>query len=225
MGRCFVIAVDESKAQTLKIIDYQNKKAAGHHSPVEEQQATTFLQTCVRCLQPYEVINPYADKVKLPEEAHKLRRLNELYQSYVKQITLLHQYRRKRNDHNQLVTEKEDLQQAAQIMFESIVLKVDELDGGLRHFYERLKAYVKSKGDGHENYTFMQREIRQSLHISRSLVQRYLYQLQRLEYIHPISGHKNRGFYYKIDYWDDIGKLKARVKRHLQGQLDQLDLL
>jgi hypothetical protein len=40
------------------------------------------------------VVNPFAHKIKLPEEAHKIRRLNQLYQAFVKQITLLHQYQR-----------------------------------------------------------------------------------------------------------------------------------
>jgi hypothetical protein len=91
------------------------------------------------------VINPYADKVNLPEEAHKIRRLNGLYQSFVKQITLLHQYQRKQDAQGRLISEKEDLQAAAEIMFESIVLKVDELDGSLRQFYERLRP-CKTKG-------------------------------------------------------------------------------
>lgn len=89
MNRCFLIAVDESKDQTQKIMDYQNQKAAGRIDNDEEKKLTSFLQNCVRILKPYQVVNPYADKVKLPEEAHKLRRLNDLYQSYVKQVTLI----------------------------------------------------------------------------------------------------------------------------------------
>ena len=35
-------------------------------------------------------------------------------------------------------------------MFESIILKVDELDGALRSFYEKLKSYVKKRGNKYE---------------------------------------------------------------------------
>jgi DNA primase len=75
----------------------------------------------------------------------------------VKQITLMNQYRRKKverseilteapgNKREVLITEKEDLQVAAEIMFDSIVLKIDELDGSLRLFYEKLKEYVKGQ--------------------------------------------------------------------------------
>ncbi|MEO5979695.1 MAG: toprim domain-containing protein [Chryseolinea sp.] len=92
MSRCFLIAVDESQEQTIKIIQYQNKKSAGQIDEKREVQITEFLQHCIRLLKPCNVINPYADKVNLPSEAHKIRRLNGLYQAFVKQITLLHQY-------------------------------------------------------------------------------------------------------------------------------------
>lgn len=226
MSRCFLIAVDESHEQTIKIIQYQNKKSAGQVDEKREQQITEFLQHCIRLLKPYQVINPYADKVHLPEEAHKIRRLNGLYQAFVKQITLLHQYQRKTDAQGRLISEKEDLQIAAEIMFESIVLKVDELDGSLRQFYERLKTYVKTKGNGHhETYEFSQREIRHALHVSKTQLHRYLQDLMALEYIRQSGGFANRGFNYKVLYWDNVSAIRAKVKRHLEGQLDQLELI
>lgn len=182
LSRCFIIAVDESLEQSRKVIGYQNQKAAGQIDHQKEQQYTQFIQYLVRMLKPYEVINPYADKVHLPEEAHKIRRLNGLYQGFVKAITLLHQYQRRKDGQGRLISQKEDLQVAAQIMFESILLKVDELDGSLRQFYEQLKAYIKSKGNDH--YEFGQREVRQTLHVSKSQLQRYLHDLQEPR-VHP----------------------------------------
>jgi DNA primase len=226
MSRCFLIAVDESHEQTIKIIQYQNKKSAGQIDEKREQQITEFLQHCIRLVKPYGVINPYADKVHLPEEAHKIRRLNGLYQAFVKQITLLHQYQRRTDAQGRLISEKEDLQVAAEIMFESIVLKVDELDGSLRQFYERLKTYVKTKGNGHhDTYEFSQREIRHALHVSKTQLHRYLQDLMALEYIRQTGGFANRGFNYKVLYWDNVSAIRARVKRHLEGQLDQLELI
>lgn len=223
MSRCFLIAVDESHEQTLRIITYQNKKSAGLIDEKREQQITEFLQNCVRTLKPYQVINTWADKVHLPPEAHKIRRLNALYQAFVKQITLLHQYQRRQDNQGRLISEKEDLQIAAEIMFESIVLKVDELDGSMRQFYERLKEHVKTKGNGHhQTYEFNQREIRQALHLSKTQLHRYLHDLIALEYISQAGGHANRGFNYKVLYWDNIQALREKVKTHLQKQIDLL---
>jgi len=222
LSRCFIIAVDESLEQSRKVIQYQNQKAAGQIDQEKEQQCMQFIQYLVRMLKPCDVINPYADKVHLPEEAHKIRRLNSLYQAFVKAITLTHQYQRRKDQHGRLISEKEDLQVAAEIMFESILLKVDELDGSLRQFYEQLKTYVKGKGNDH--YEFSQREIRQTLHISKTQLHRYLHDLVQLEYIKQTGGYANKGFSYKVMYWDNIAALRAKVKRHLQGQLDQLEL-
>ena len=99
----------------------------------------------VRLLSPQQVVNPYAKSIKLPQTAHKIRRLNELYLSLVKQVTLLHQYQRKRDTQGRLISSITDLQLANEIMFESIILKVDELDGSLRQFFERLKTWLKKK--------------------------------------------------------------------------------
>lgn len=226
MSRCFIIAVDESSDQSRKVIHYQNMKASGQVDELKEKQCADFIQTLVALVRPYEVVNPYADKVHLPEEAHKIRRLNGLYQAFVKAITLMHQYQRKRDDRGRLISEKEDLQIAAGIMFESILLKVDELDGSLRQFYERLKTYVKAKaGDHHLTYEFGQREVRQVLHISKSQLHRYLTDLEQLEYIRKSGGYANKGFNFKIIYWDNVSVLRSKVKRYLQGQLDQLELV
>ena len=226
MGRCFLIAVDETAEQTHRIIRFQNHKASGKVNSQAQGQATEFIQHCLRMLKALEVINPYADQVSLPPQAHKIRRLNELYQSFVGQVTLLNQYRRKQDSQGRLISEKEDLQIAADIMFESILLKVDELDGSLRHFYEQLKTYVQSKAPNHaDSYAFTQREVRQALHLSKSSLHRFLRALLQLEYIRPVGGYANKGYQYQISYWDNVAALRSKVKRHLQGQLNQLELI
>ena len=221
MSRCFLIAIDESRLQTSRVIDYQNQRAAGQINKAEENEIRAFLQHCIRCLKPLEVVNPYAGKLQLPPEAHKLRRLNDLYQSFVKQVTLLHQYQRPKDPQGRLITQKEDLEIALDIMFESIVLKVNELDGSLRQFFESLKDYVEAQGN--RNYSFKQREIRQALQLSRAQVQRAFAQLLEMEYLEQTGGYQNRGLIYKIQWWDDAARLRAEIKSYLQAQLAQID--
>lgn len=219
MNRSFILAVDESKEQTLKIIEYQNNRSAGLIEKEKEEQIKAFLKNCTRLLKSYQVINPYANKVHLPLEARSLRRLNDHYQSIIRQITLLNQYQRKKDDKGRLITEKEDLQTACDIMFDSIILKIDELDGPLRSFYENLKKHVKknsAQGD------FTQREIRHALNTSKSSIQRNIDELLRLEYIHLSGGFMNKGLRYKIEYWDDITAMREKIKKHLHDQLSKL---
>lgn len=217
MSRSFLIAVDESKEQTQKIIQYQNRKNAGEIDPQEQQKAIAFIQNMVRNLKHYDIVNPYATKLLLPDKVHKIRRLNEMYQAVIKQVTFLNQYQRKLTNSNQLITEIEDIEQATEILFESIVLKVDELDGSLRQFFERLKKYVKN-----ENQDFILREVRQELNVSKTQVFRYIQSLTELEYIKPIGGYANKGLKYKISYWDNYQKIRAEIKDFLMLQIQKL---
>ncbi|HLO85031.1 MAG TPA: CHC2 zinc finger domain-containing protein [Nostocaceae cyanobacterium] len=217
MSRSFLLAVDESKEQTQRIITYQNKKSAGEISRDDQKKATNFVQQMVRNLKPYEVVNPYATKLLLPEKVHKVRRLNEMYQSVIKQVTLLNQYSRQLNANNELITDIDDIEQATEVLFESIVLKVDELDGSLRQFFERLKKYVKN-----DSSEFILREVRQEFNISKTQLFRYIQTLVELEYLKQIGGFANKGIKYKISYWDNYHKLRAEIKDFLLLQIQQL---
>ena len=218
ISRCFVIAVDEGKEQTLRVINYQNNVAAGIVDKKKEKDIREFLQNCIRLLKPYEVVNPFANRIALPQDAHKIRRLNELYQSLVKQITLLNQYQRKQDEQGRLISTKEDLQTACEIMFESILLKVDELDGSLRQFYEKLKSFVEKQN---KEYEFNRFEIREATGVSKTQQHRYIQQLVNLEYIQQ-NGFANRGFKYKITYWDNMAGTRAKIKDSLFNQLEAL---
>lgn len=217
MSRSFLLAVDESAEQSRRIIDYQNKRYAGEIEPKHQEKAKNQLQQIIRSLKPYEVINPYATRLELPEEVHKIRRLNEMFQSIVKQITIINQQKRRASAGDKLITEIEDLEQATEVLFESIILKVDELDGSLRQFFERLKKHLKA-----QERDFTQREIRQAFNISKSQIHRYLQSLLELEYIRQIGGFANKGLKYKVDYWDDYGRLRLKIKDKLLLQIENL---
>ena len=140
-----------------------------------------------------------------------------MYQAVIKQVTFLNQYQRKLTNNNQLITEIEDIEQATEVLFESIILKVDELDGSLRQFFERLKKHVKS-----ENQEFILREIRQEFNSSKTQIFRYIQTLLELEYIKQVGGFANKGIKYKISYWDNYQKLRAEIKDFLMLQIEQL---
>ncbi len=213
-SRVFVIAIDESEAQTEKVLDYMAKKASKVITSDSEKEAVRQLQNIIHLLKPYEVQNPY--RLQLPKTTKQRRRLTQMLHDYIEQITLLHQYQR-RQENNMLVTELQDLEIAVELMFSSIVLKTDELDGILRQFYENLKKYVESKG---KEYEFTRREIRQKFRISKTQMFRYMTELEELEYIHRSSLGSRNSFKYKISYWDNIEKLRQEIRIHLQQQIE-----
>ncbi len=108
-------------------------------------------------------------------------------------------------------------------MYESIVLKVDELDGSLRQFYEQLKSYLQKQYNGtHKTAEFSLREIRQAIKVSKTQVFRYAGDLTNLEYIKQSGGYQNKGFTYKITYWDNYQSLREKIKNNLDEQVKAL---
>ncbi len=221
MNRSFIIAINESEEQTEKIITYQNQRVAGHINRDEEQKAINFIQKIVRNLKHYEVVNPYATQIQLPNNVKNKRRLNEMFQSIIKQITILHQYQREtislsfgEGRGEALVTEIEDIENAVEILFESILLKIDELDGSLRQFFEKLK---KSFADNH----FNRFEAMEVTGFKKTQLQFYLNDLVRLEYLKQI-GFANKGFKYKISYSDNILRIRKDLKEEFEKQLQEL---
>jgi response regulator of citrate/malate metabolism len=166
-------------------------------------------------------VNPFADKIELPIEAKMLRRLNDQFQNFVSQITILNQYQRKKDDKERLIATIEDIQKAVEIFFSSIIIKVDELDKSTRQFFEKLKGFIKSQPNG-TTYRFTTREIRQELNISKTSAFKYMQTLQELEYIQAVEGSANKGFKYVVSYWDNMEKLKAKIKTEMGTQLEQL---
>jgi DNA primase len=219
LGRCFVITIDESKEQTQKVISYQNQKASGKINASREKETTEFIQNCIRLLKPYEVINLFAEKLQLPEEVHQKRRLNQLFQSIVKQVTLLKQYQRKQDAQGRLIAEKEDVKDAIDILFESILLKMDELDGSVRQFFEWIKQMVEAKKN--KDYEFTRFEAMQATGLKKTQLQHNLNKLVQLEYLKQF-GFMNKGFKYKIAHWDNMQTVRAKLKDFLNNQLDKL---
>jgi len=221
MSRSVVVGVDESQEQTLRIIQEQNRKIAGITNSDSEEQARQLLRNCMRVLRSYEVVNPFADKLMLPLEAKMLRRLNSQFQNFVSQITILHQYQRKTDDKGRLVTTKEDIRKAVDIFFNAIIIKVDELDGSTRQFFERMKMYVRKQPKG-TTHRFMVKDIRQEMNIGTTTAFKYFKILRELEYIQIMEGSENKGLKYVVSHWDDMTKIKAKVRDDLNRQLDEL---
>jgi DNA primase len=221
-SRVFTIAIDESEAQTEKVLEYMAKKASKEITQEQEEKIQIELQNMVYLLKPYQVQNPY--RLELPKNVKHRRRLTQMLHDFIEQVTILYQYQRQvsfpsgRSGGDTLIAQVQDLEIAVDLMFNSIVIKADELDGILRQFYENLKEYVEKKG---KEYEFTQREIRQEFRISKTQTFRYFTELQELEYIHKSNIGSRNTYNFQISYWDNIEKLRAEIRQHLQAQIDQ----
>jgi DNA primase len=215
-SRVFTIAIDESEAQTERVLEYMAKKASKEITAEQETQIQIELQNIVYFLKAYQVQNPY--RLELPKNVKHRRRLTQMLHDFIEQVTILYQYQREKQNETTLITTVQDLEIAVDLMFNSIVIKADELDGILRQFYENLKTYIEKKG---QNYEFTQREIRQEFRISKTQAFRYFTELQELEYIHKSNVGSRNTHNFQISYWDNVEKLRAEIRQHLQAQIDQ----
>ncbi|QMU65849.1 MAG: hypothetical protein GKR88_17230 [Flavobacteriaceae bacterium] len=214
------MAINESEAQTEKVLDYMAKKASKMITDESESKAIQELQNMVHLLEAYPVQNSY--RLHLPKSTQGRRRLTQMLHDFIAQITVLHQYQRKAEQ--VLITALDDVKIAVDLMFESIVLKTDELDGILRQFYERLKESITKKAAKQDKMPveieFTQREIRQEFSISKTQTFRYFTELQELEYIQKSTTKSRNTFVYKIVYLDNQEKLRQEIRENLYNQID-----
>lgn len=218
MSRIIVLSVDESKEQTKRIIAYKNQLYQGKIDRKEQEKTRYFLRDCVRLLQVLEVVNPFAHLVELPENVHKPTRMHDLVMGVINQIVILNQYQRKRTKNNEIIAEKEDIIQGLELMKDSILLKMDELEGKIRTFYEALKKYVEQKAKktqkNREEIKFTRFDIKDHFMLSKAQINRYLTELVFCEYLEK-TGKYGKSTQYKISHWDNFKTLS-------QSQLDTM---
>ncbi len=77
-------------------------------------------------------------------------------------------------------------------------------------------------GGSYQSAEFGLREIRHALKTSKMQLFRYFNDLQQLEYVRQSGGYANRGFTYKICYWDDYSSMRERIKSSLNDQVQKL---
>lgn len=104
ISRCFILHLDESKAQTERIHKYQRflKTKEGIKQKEKIKETVSFHHNIQRLLKQHQVIIPYAEKLSFPTAAASSRRDNQKFLTLIEAITLLYQYQRKRITKNGL---------------------------------------------------------------------------------------------------------------------------
>lgn len=220
-SRSIVLGIDESEEQTRRIIDYQNSKFTGKVDKEVERAIQKDIRNVVRKLKQVPVVNPYADKLRLPFGGSLLRRLNEHLNIFITVVTLLHQYQRPLNAEGKLESTIKDIEIAVELLLDAIILKRDYLDSSTRQFFEELKDYVEEHKQGTESFTFKQRDIREYTGKSAANVKKHLRLLHELEYVRA-SGNANKGFDYEVVYNAGLETIRTEVKETLYEQIQEL---
>jgi DNA primase catalytic core len=222
-NRSLLLYLDNSKAHQEEIMDYQRKASAGKINHKLEADLKAFFKDMQSLLKPIRVINPFAELLKIPQEVFKPLRSNAHYLQFIECVTFYHQHQRTVKTtalgERYIETTLEDIEATNKLLKDVLLAKSDELSGACRTFFEVLKAQLKST----EKVSFYAKELRNSLRINPKTLSRYLYDLQRYNYIKIVGGDKHRrGYEYEVVDPKEYQLLQQNIKSALDKALEQV---
>lgn len=224
-NRSFLLYIDESEEQDVRIMNYQRLISAGKLNEAAQIESIELLKNVQRVLKPIRVINPFAEYLELPKSVFKPRRTNSHYLQFIEAITFYKQYQRtkqydKETGEEYIETTVEDIEEANELITEVLLRKSDTITGACRDYFEKLKRYLFIENQT----TFINAEIRRYLRIKQTTLQRYHKQLLEEGYIKKIKGEKGQTYYYEIIDLAEYTNLKERINKALDTCLTQINL-
>lgn len=215
-NRSFLIHVDESKAQQRKVMDYQNRLAAGIVNLDELSERVNLLQNLQRLLVPIRIINPFQPELELPESVFKPLRTNQHYIQLIKAVTFLHQHQRRtetdKKGREYITTTLQDIKIANELCRESFLRKSDELNGTQRMFFEQLKTFIKSSNKkAGEPETFFSKTIRKEFKMHPQTLKRHLTVLIDYGLVEQLNQSHKTGNEYKVLDWSEYVNLQKTL--------------
>jgi len=222
-NRSFLIYIDESAEQDEQIMSYQRKLAAGKIDLHSQQEMIEFFKDLNRVLKPVQVRNPFAEQLKIPKEVFKPRRTNTHYLAFIEAVTFYHQFQREKQYDQEtgeefIETTLEDIQEANNLMKEVLLRKSDPLTGACRNYFERLKSYLKTKGENQ----YSAREIMREMRIRETTLRRYHQHLELADFITITKDKKYKGYKYELINDGDFKELRHKISTVLDEILAKL---
>lgn len=205
LNRFMIIAIDESREQTLKILirQRQNRSLEGIIARRNNQTEQILHQNVQRLLKPIEIVNPYSSELKFYHTNLIMRRKHLHYLGLIDVVTLLHQYQREIktgkdevSEFNYIEVTPRDIEIANKIAEKVLPSSHDELLPPIRNLHSELIRMEKEKGNG--SVQFNRKEIRDYTGWGDYQIRTYLRQLVDLEYVGIVSGN-GRGTQYQYE--------------------------
>lgn len=224
-NRSFLLYLDESEQQDEKVMAYQRMLSAGKINSYQEKEIKLNMQNVQSVLQPMAVRNPYAESLQIPKEVFKPRRTNAHYIAFIEAITFYKQYQRphktdEASGEQYIESTLEDIEEANALMKDILLRKSDELSGGCRGFFEKLKQHLKTNNQS----TFSNKEIREHFRTNHNTQKMYMAELQQYGYILKTQGDKKKGFQYAVSSFEEYQELQNRISTILDEILGKLKM-
>lgn len=214
-NRFLVVTVDESQSQTKKILEIQRhlETLEGVLAQRKHEKIRRLHQNIQRLIEPLEVVNPYAEKLRFLDSLLRARREQKKYHSLIKTIALLRQYHKQikmgKDGHESfkyIEVDKTDIRVANDLAREFLLRGLDELSPQGRRLIQIIGEMVRKTAQAlnisENDVVFTRKEIRRASGWSNYQIHMQVRELVDLEYLYPIAGGKQgKKSTYKLT-WD-----------------------
>lgn len=213
LNRCLVLTVNETRAQTQAIHDWQRKRETleGLLTDATKAQVLNKHQNAQRLLTPRLVANPYAEQLTFLDDKTRTRRDHVKYLTLIRAIALLHQYQRpvKTVLHNgqhleYIEVTLDDIDMANRLAHEVLGRTLDELPPQTRTLLKKLHAWVTEvttkQAITRRDFRFSRRDVREATGWGNTQLKVHLKRLEDMEYLLIHRGGRGQAFVYELLY-------------------------
>ncbi len=197
-SRFFVIGVDESREQTLHILDGQRRRQTldGLSESIRSEAVRRRHHNFQRLLRPLAVVNPYADQLSYLDDRLQARRDQPKYLNLIRAVAFLHQMQRetrtcKRGEDQieYIEVQPSDIMFATSLAADVLGTSLDELSTPALDLLEQTEAMVRARAEempelrDMSEVTFTRRELGEYTGWGRSRLHTHLCELVAAEYV------------------------------------------
>ena len=216
-SRFFVTSVDESRAQTRRILDFQRKGRTlqGHASRSARDTALRKHRNFQRLLQPLMVVNPFAEELAYGDDRLQSRRDQPKLLNLIAAVAFIRQMTKtvkmlKTDSGKQPYIEVDaaDMRIADELAGRLLRRTLDDLNPVSFELLGEIQRLVADRiekaddGDGPppepREITFTRRDLREFSGWPHIRVRRYLVELVEMEFICVLSGHAGSAYRYAL---------------------------
>jgi len=218
LNRCLILTVDEDRAQTKAIHDWQRYEETleGLLATQQREDILRVHRNAQRLLKPLKVVNPYAKHLTFLDDKTRTRRDHKKYLTLIRSITLLHQYQReikttfyKGKPLSYVEVALADIETANRLANEVLGRSLNELPPQTHRLLMLIDNMVHEQCKilkiAHEDYRFSRRDVREMIGWGNTQLKVHIQRLEEMEYLLIHRGKRGQQIVYELLY-DGQGK-------------------
>jgi DNA primase catalytic core len=208
LNRCFELYLDDSAAQTARIMTQQRKARTlkGLAQDTRREAAVKVHQNAQRLLRPLKVVIPFAEALKFPAAWLRTRRDNERFLSLVEIVTFLHQHQRTVKTSPDGVEHVEatpdDYAIAYDLAKTVFAQTLQDVSKPAKDLFDQIKPMVEAEtrrlNITAKDYWFTRRTIREHTKLPDYTIKRVIRELEELEYLDVKRSAQGGSFRYRL---------------------------